>query len=83
MLNPVEEQEVGDSDYRFEGGDEAIIAQVNHEEAVKCGEVVEVESDEDEEVEPEMGLGELIGAVAKLEKACITHGTLENAADLS
>ncbi|KIO03181.1 hypothetical protein M404DRAFT_76952, partial [Pisolithus tinctorius Marx 270] len=28
MLNPVEEEEVGDSDYSFEGGDKAIIAQV-------------------------------------------------------
>lgn len=48
MLNPVEEEEVGDSDYSFEGGDEAIIAQVTHEEAIKCGEILEIESDEED-----------------------------------
>jgi hypothetical protein len=85
MLNPVEEEEVGHSDYRFEGGDEAIIGQVTYEEAVQRGDVIEVESDSDdsEAEEPEMSLRELIGVAAKLEKACIAHSMLEKAADLS
>jgi hypothetical protein len=85
MLNPVEEEEVGHSDYRFEGGDEAIIGQVTYEEAVQRGDVIKVEldSDDSEAEEPEMSLRELIGVAAKLEKACIAHSTLEKAADLS
>ncbi|KAG9313629.1 hypothetical protein JVU11DRAFT_5961 [Chiua virens] len=87
MLNPIQEAEVGQPDYSFEGGDEAIIARVNHEEAVKCGEVVKVESDDknlDNDRDGEtLGLQEMIEMTAKLEKACITHTTLEKAAHVS
>ncbi|KAG9312614.1 hypothetical protein JVU11DRAFT_7019 [Chiua virens] len=69
MLNPIQE------------------AEVNHEKAVKCGEVVEVESD-DEDLDNDgddetLGLQEMIEMTAKLEKACITHTTLEKAAHVS
>ncbi|KAI6001165.1 hypothetical protein EDD15DRAFT_2229960, partial [Pisolithus albus] len=86
MLNPVEEKEVGQSDYDFDG-DEAIIAQVRYEEAVNRGEIVEIESD-DEDSEPgyretEMGMSEAIQLCEKMERVCITYGTPETAVDLS
>ena len=83
MLNLIEDEE-GESNYRFEGGNKEIITQVKHEEALKCGEVIIVKSDaEDLDDETGPGLGELIEMTATLEKACITYGTVEYAADLS
>jgi len=43
MLNPIEEREVGNSEYRFEGGEDEIVDQVNHEMALKRGEIEEIE----------------------------------------
>ncbi|KIJ47446.1 hypothetical protein M422DRAFT_248844, partial [Sphaerobolus stellatus SS14] len=51
MLNPVLEREIGDSCYRFEGGDQEIVEQVKHEMAIQSGEVIEVDSDSEEEAE--------------------------------
>ena len=48
-MNPVEEREVSDSPYRFEGGDAAIIAQVQKEPERERGEIIEVDSSESEE----------------------------------
>ncbi|CAA7263945.1 unnamed protein product [Cyclocybe aegerita] len=48
MLNPIEEQEFGEMDFRFEN-DDAIVEKVRYEEAVKAGKIVEIESDEEEE----------------------------------
>ena len=70
FLEPVEEQEVGDS-LAFEGGDKAIVAAVNREMAEKVGEVIEVESDEDEDslAEPEVSRAEALGLCQRLEGA--------------
>ncbi|KIJ26213.1 hypothetical protein M422DRAFT_55619 [Sphaerobolus stellatus SS14] len=51
MLNPVEETEIGMSQYRFDGGDAEIVATVQHEMAVQNGETIEIDSDEEEEEE--------------------------------
>ena len=61
MLNPIEDREVGDLEYRFEGGEDKIVDQVNHEMALKRGEIEEIESDDEEEDEQEedIGIGEL------------------------
>jgi len=40
MLNPVEEEKAEDLLYQFEGGDEEIVAQVRHENAVQKGEII-------------------------------------------
>ncbi|KAI6015688.1 hypothetical protein EDC04DRAFT_2751449 [Pisolithus marmoratus] len=72
MLNPVEEKEIGESVYQFKGGDDEIVEQVNHEMAMKQGEIVEVESDEeagdDTDSGAEMGLGEMICLCEQMEK---------------
>ncbi|OAX35098.1 hypothetical protein K503DRAFT_773844 [Rhizopogon vinicolor AM-OR11-026] len=51
FLEPAEEQQVGES---FEGGDEAIIAVVNQEMVEKAGQVIGVESDEEDNPQPEV-----------------------------
>ena len=85
MLNPVEELEVGDSMYRFENGDGEIVAQVNHEMAVRRGEVMEVndEPEEDHDSEPEMELSQVIQLCEKMERMSIKYGTLETSLGVS
>jgi len=48
LVNPVEEWEIGDSPYRFEGGDAKIVAVVQHEMAVARGDVIKLEDSEDD-----------------------------------
>jgi len=52
LHEPPEEQEVGHSRLEFEGGEKAIIAAVKQEMAEKAGELIEVETGEDEGPEP-------------------------------
>ena len=54
LLDLIEEKEVGDSPYRFEGGDTKIMAEVCHQMAVSHREIIEVDS----EVAPRMKMGE-------------------------
>jgi hypothetical protein len=51
-----DKKEVGDSPYRFEGGDAEIVAKVHHQMAVEHGEVVEVDSDDEDGGEGEEGV---------------------------
>ncbi|KAI6040075.1 hypothetical protein EDC04DRAFT_2602723 [Pisolithus marmoratus] len=87
MLNPVEEEEIGESGYRFAGGDAEIVAKVNHEMAVKRGEAVEVDDEVeeavDEENEPEIKLSEAIHLCEQMERISITYGTCETSLDLT
>jgi hypothetical protein len=48
LVDPIEECEVGDSPYRFEGGDGEIVAEVLHEMAVAWGEIIELDDEDDE-----------------------------------
>jgi hypothetical protein len=52
LVDPIEEREIGDSPYRFEGGDVEIVAEVQREMAIAWGEKIELndsdnDSDED------------------------------------
>ena len=49
MLNSAEEQEIGDSPYQFEGGDDEIVAAIQKEFEVKAGNVMEVDESDDKE----------------------------------
>jgi hypothetical protein len=73
LLDPVDEEETGHSPVRFEGGDAEIIAQVRHEQAVACGEVIEVDSDNDDEEDAETPLSnaEVTHMCGVLEQACL------------
>jgi hypothetical protein len=74
LVNPIEEREVGDSPYRFEGGDAEIVAEVWHEIAVAWGEVIELDDsdleDEGDDSDDVPSRQELIKLCEKLEKAC-------------
>jgi hypothetical protein len=49
LVDPIEEREVGDLLYTFEGGDAKIMAEVLHEMAVAQGKVIELDDDDDGE----------------------------------
>ena len=85
MLNPIEEREVGNSEYRFEGCKDEIVDQVNHEMALKRGEIEEIESDDEEEDEQEedIGISELRGLCEKVECLSLKYGDSETCLDLS
>ena len=48
MLNPSEEREIGDLMYRFEGGDDEIVATVRRELEIEAGGIIEVDESDDE-----------------------------------
>ncbi|KAK2463802.1 hypothetical protein APHAL10511_004200 [Amanita phalloides] len=82
LLNPVEEQEIGEEQYQFDG-DDGIVETVRHELAVEQGEIVKVESDEEVEDEPEsQGISDAITLCEKMEKLSIKFRTPETSLDL-
>jgi hypothetical protein len=83
--NPIEEREVGDSEYIFEGGEGEIVDQVNYEMALKRGEIEEIESDDEEEDEQEedVGIGKLMHLCEKVERLSLKYGDYETSLDLS
>jgi len=56
-------------EYRFEGGDDEIVDQVNYEMALKRGEIKEIESDdkEEDEEDEDIGIGKLMCLCEKVE----------------
>jgi len=81
FLEPAEEQEVGDS-LKFEGGDKAIVAAVKQELAERAGEVIEIESDEEEGAEPEVSRTETLELCRRLEGACLQFGNVDSSLPL-
>jgi len=75
-VDPIEEWEIGDSPYRYEGGDAEIIEEVQYEMAVERGDIIEVDSDEDSDDEegPLMTNAEVISLCEQLEAVCIAKG---------
>ena len=76
LLNPVEEREIGESDFLFPGGDGEIIAKVIRE--LQPGGDVEAEEIEGEESDGEQedaapSLGEGMELCERLEKLCVIH----------
>jgi hypothetical protein len=73
FVDPVEEKEIGGLAYQFDGDDE-IVAQIQHEDAVKDREIIEVDSDEEDSDEPkhcELMSTEMIWFSEQLERACL------------
>ncbi|KAG6331558.1 hypothetical protein ID866_7533 [Astraeus odoratus] len=85
MLNLVEEQDICGSIYRFENGDEEIVAQVNYEMAVRHGKVVEINDETEEEAvdKQEMDLSDVIWLCEQMECISIKYGSSETSLDLS
>ena len=63
MLNPTEEREIRDLMYKFEGGDDEIVATVQHEFEIEAGGIIEVDQSDDkaeEEKEKELTTKQVI-----------------------
>lgn len=76
LVNPVEEREVGDSPYRFEGGDADIVAEVRREIAIQKGDIIELDADDDsdDDVGDVVSRGEVLKLCEMLEKSCLRYG---------
>lgn len=78
LVNPREEREIGENEYGFEGSDDEIVAVVRHEIAVENGDIIEVESEDEGEVEEGNGdeptHDEAMKICQKLEAFCIKSG---------
>ncbi|KAI5990527.1 hypothetical protein EDC04DRAFT_3148768 [Pisolithus marmoratus] len=72
FLEPAEEAEDGDP-LNFDGGDEAIVAQVRQEIAEKDGDIIKVESDDECEPEPDISPTETLTLCEQLEHACLQY----------
>jgi hypothetical protein len=74
-LNPIEEREIGDSLYCFEGGDAEIVAQVTWEQAIEHGELMEIDDSESKDEGPdlEMSNREVMKLCEQLEQMCLKY----------
>ena len=86
LVDPIEECEIGDLPYRFEGGDTEIVAEVWHEMAVAWGEIIELndsdDNSDDDNNNKYLPCQEVINLCALLEKACINYGDLNSSLKL-
>jgi len=84
LLNPIEETEIGHSDYRFPGGDDEIIA-----EARRTTTETQDEMDDEAQEEEEEGGDELLSAkegqrlCEQLEKLCLQYSDAEGVSALA
>ena len=85
LVNPIEEHEIGDSPYQFEGGDIEIVAEVKREMAVKSGEVIELDDSDSDPGDDEDNLPsrhEVIKLCETLERVCLTYSSEKFSLDL-
>ncbi|CAA7270543.1 unnamed protein product [Cyclocybe aegerita] len=81
MLNPVGGDEIGEREFHFEDDDE-IMARVRHEQAVARGEVIELDSeDEEDDDHPRLSTREIMDLCTQLERACISENDPETSLD--
>ncbi|CAA7260467.1 unnamed protein product [Cyclocybe aegerita] len=81
MLNPVGGDEIGEREFHFEDDDE-IVARVRHEQAVARGEVIELDSeDEEDDDHPRLSTREIMDLCTQLERACISENDPETSLD--
>jgi hypothetical protein len=86
LVDPIKEHEIGDSPYRFEGGDMEIVAEVQREMTITWGEIIELndldnDSDEDNNDKYHLPHRE-VNLCVLLEKACINYGDLNSSLEL-
>ncbi|KAJ3794168.1 hypothetical protein GGU11DRAFT_690352, partial [Lentinula aff. detonsa] len=74
LVDPVEEKEISESAFHYgEDAEKKIVDQVNYEQAVKRGEIVEIEEDDDEDDgPPDVSLSELLGNLKLAKEQCLT-----------
>ncbi|KIJ49862.1 hypothetical protein M422DRAFT_246227 [Sphaerobolus stellatus SS14] len=85
LLDPVEEQEIGDSPFVFEGGDKEITEKVKYDLAVERGEIIEVEDDSEEEEDAEeiMSIKEVKRLCEIIEQECVRYALPEVGLELA
>ncbi|PBK67954.1 hypothetical protein ARMSODRAFT_1019998 [Armillaria solidipes] len=86
LLNPAEEEEIGEPEYQF-GSDEEIIEVARYQLAVERGEIQEIEEDEEDEDEGDEGEPLItseqgIELCCKLEILCNMHGDVDISSEL-
>jgi hypothetical protein len=81
LLNPVEEQDVGQSQYAFEGGDDEIVAQVQHDMAVQRGEIELIDSEDEEDI-PKMSLQYILKLIESVKQQTILYAP-DNSLDIT
>ncbi|KAI9445608.1 DDE superfamily endonuclease-domain-containing protein [Lactarius psammicola] len=77
LTNSEREHKISDgSPYAFPGGDLEIVKQVKYETKVQCGEIIEVEDEEEEVEEPDAGVTrhDTIALITQLEHLSIKFG---------
>ena len=82
LLTAREEDEMSEQRYQFENNDSAIVVEVQHQMAVEQGDIVEVESD-DEELGASSIPGSEIIQICKLEMVCISESDVGISLNLS
>jgi len=85
MLNPIEEMEIGKKPNIFEGSDAQIVEKVRYEMAVEKDEILEPESDNSDNGEPEelpKTSHDVMKMCEELEVLCIRFGAVETSLDL-
>jgi len=86
LVNPHEENKDINSPYKFNktnDTDAEIIMEVQHQMAVKAGEIIEVDLDSDSDSDKEdLSMHEIIQLCKCLEKACIKHSRASSSLDL-
>ena len=86
LVDPPEEKEVRQGPtMELNRSDEAIVAEVRHEMALAKGEVIEVETDDDDDnmPEPSISRAETMSMCQLLERAAKEHGDIEEVLVLS
>jgi len=84
MLNPVEEKDIGEC-YHLQTGDK-IVEKVKYDMAIERGEMIEVDSeseDEGEEAEDKLTILEVSRLCEQLEDLCLHYGEPDTSLDLN
>jgi hypothetical protein len=86
LLAAREEDEIGEQRYQFENDDSAIVAEVQHQMAVEWGDIMEVDSDDEELTQSRAApipCSEIIQICKKLETICISESNADTSLDLT
>ena len=77
-MNPAEEQQVGEQEFDFPGGDDEIVDRVQNDRTIPVGEEdSEDENDEEKEEKKEFTSSEVIELCSKLEGVCLGNENLD------
>ncbi|KIN99898.1 hypothetical protein M404DRAFT_153867 [Pisolithus tinctorius Marx 270] len=83
VLDPKDEQEIGESQYAFKGRDAEIVVAVQCELAIEQGEVVELDSDDEDQQTPlKLDYADLINMWETIKSVCMQVSDANSSLDL-